>query len=92
MSICAEKFTDDEKVRNKFMGFMIGSDAAGVLCAYTVGILAFNVCGKLILFLLIAIIILVNASKYENRNFRRSSFPIENIDKSFFKGGFKNGG
>lgn len=69
MSICAETFTNDEKLRSKFMGIMIGSDAAGVLCAYTVGILAFNVCGKLIFFLIITLIILLNASKYKSTTF-----------------------
>lgn len=46
MSICAEKFSNDDKMRSKYMGIILGSEALGVLTGYTIGAFIFNLGGK----------------------------------------------
>lgn len=63
MCICAEKFSDDDKTRSKYMGIILGSEAMGVLIGYTVGAFIYNSGGKSAPFIVITFMILANAGK-----------------------------
>ena len=64
MTLCARKLSGDRRLRSQLMGVLMGSDAAGVLTAYTVGVFAFDACGQFVVFAAIAFLILANAGQY----------------------------
>ncbi|XKL66410.1 hypothetical protein PGB90_009830 [Kerria lacca] len=60
MCICAEIYSNDEKLRSKFMGIILGSEALGILFGFTIGTIVYNFYGKLIPFVVIATIVTIN--------------------------------
>lgn len=66
MCLCAEKFSNDDKMRSKYMGIILGSEALGVLTGYTVGAVIFNFGGKSAPFALLAFLILINTGNNYN--------------------------